>query len=132
MTSSPRLSRFLDLVTLRSRHSWTSWRRKVLERKWTRERRRLDRALEMVALQQGRLVLVEQELHPLLPHPQLVIPRPSAPPPQDLVERFNPSPGLSLAPVMELPERLPNLQPTQDDLLLGLAPSPTSSPSSES
>lgn len=133
------LSSFRDLVTLRLRHSWTSWRRNLttarrrrqeirLLRRQVREQRRLDRALTLVAEQQGRLLLAQRALEQHQ-HPLLEVPQHQGPGMQPLIDQqalqraFNPSPGLTLVPQQE---------PTADDLLLGLHRPPTSSPSSES
>jgi hypothetical protein len=101
-----------------------SWRRKRHQRRVAREERRLALLLTLVQEQHQRLALL------LPPSPEAL--SPSAPP-------FNPSPGLTLVSP-ETPRHLQRVKeaetllatPTEDDLLLGLSPAPSSSPSSES
>lgn len=127
MTRRPRtrrLSSFRDLVTLRFRHSWTSWRQRVQSRRLAREQRRLT-LLEQLLLEQQ--ILVER-----LQYPLLEMRLPSEPPPQELLQQFQPEqrqPTVWLVPPE--PEEMPSAE-EQLSLQLGPPPRPHLPPSSES
>jgi hypothetical protein len=107
------LSTFRDLVTLRSRHSWMSWRQKRHQRRVTKEERRLALLLTLVQEQHQKLAL----LLPLSPQQEM-----------DLL--FPPEPRAPELPVGKPTLRLAGLEErlqssTEDDLLLGLDPQQT-------
>ena len=129
MSRLRRLSSFPALATLRLRHSWMSWRQRLLERRLLRERKRLV-LLQGLSLQQERLLVrLEKQLHPQLflelptlgVHPHLVennqqgtkppepLPQP-APDPLVLTDREltpPPEPEETMPPVqLELAQRL--------------------------
>ena len=148
MSRLRRLSSFPALATLRLRHSWMSWRQRLLERRLLRERKRLV-LLQGLSLQQERLLVrLEKQLHPQLflelqtlgVHPHLVennLQGPKPPPEQievSLLHLLQRHPlsltdrELTQAPApMPMPEPEETQPPVQLELALrlGLLPPPT-------
>jgi hypothetical protein len=139
---------YLFTGTLRLRHSWTRWSRTRKERRLAREVRRHQLLVELTAVQETRILRLEQRLHPVLlsspqPPPRLVEQMLESPPPQPEME---PEPETPASPQPAEPSRppqpeqmeplLPEEMPPDPSLeigrLLGLPPRQTTSPSSGS
>lgn len=130
------------MAVLRSRHSWTRWRRSLRERRLAREVRRLTLLQALLVEQETRVLAAEQLLHPPMLAAPALVPEasPPVPPPSPSPETARPAerPALPWEAEPLTPEERAELeaQSTPGPLLLaqelGLSLPQMSSPSSAS
>lgn len=114
-----RLSNFLAVTTLRSRLSWTSWRRKKAQKTLAKASRREELLVRLLQQQREEVQRLAMHLHPLLlAEPQ---PQPEPPAPLTLVRPRLPGPT---RPPLTQQEELEKPEPPEQWLAreLGLPP----------